>query len=378
MAHPLETTIERAKRTANSQTILSYVAAAFLLLFGYFWYLVWAQFLSPPSLTSPQAVIAVVLTLCYTVVWPLFGSMMIPNSPARAFLQKQTWAVPGSIAVVGITGFLAYFASKVFYYWVAAQPGIQENPDLFWPAVIGTFVGAFFVPVLCWATATPEQIIAQIQQALWIKDMERAAKLRERVWRAADVRAQAIIHAGMVSGVLSLDQRRELAGLMLASHRTLQQGLRMVALTMDEAAHIEDLLPSTPDTELIQLYREVPIMLNSADEELGGALAQIDARAAVLPARSDPSERPKPQPQLYTKSHQADTIPHDATSYRETVAYENEYAIAVRELRGAWTVRELAGVLSLAEPTARQRKEAWEQAGLVSGRGLSNGRYQFT
>ena len=67
-------------------------------------------------------------------------------------------------------------------------------------------------------------------------------------------------------------------------------------------------------------------------------------------------------------------MPHDVTSY----PHEEEYTIAHRELRRSWTVKELAAVLSLAEPTARQRKEAWERAGLVSGRGLSNGRYQFT
>jgi hypothetical protein len=43
----------------------------------------------------------------------------------------------------------------------------------------------------------------------------------------------------------------------------------------------------------------------------------------------------------------------------------------------AWTVRDLAGVLKVAESTARERKIAWEDAQLVSGRGLSNGRYRF-
>lgn len=290
MSSKFESQIEQAKRTANSQTVLSYVAAGFLLLFGYFWYSVWAFFLGTRQVLSPEGAITVVLTLCYTVVWPLFGSMMIPNSPARHFLQKQTWAVPGSIAVIAVTMFLGYFAARVFYFWMltlaAETKGpIGEDAGVFFAAVVGVFVGAFFVPVICWATATPEQVVAQIQQALWIKDMERAQQLRMRGWAAADLRAQAITHAARLNGVMTLEQGRELSGLMLASHRTLQRGLRMVALTMDDQAKIEDLIPTTPDNELVKLYRELPLQLAAADEVLSEAVAQIDDQSAVVESR---------------------------------------------------------------------------------------------
>jgi hypothetical protein len=105
------------------------------------------------------------------------------------------------------------------------------------------------------------------------------------------------------------------------------------------------------------------------------AAPQDEPRAlAALPERTNgPSGRAEAAPAVYTKPYEGDTMPHRATSY----AHQEEYTIAYRELRGAWTVKDLARVLSIEEPTARQRKAAWEQAGLVTGRGLSTGRYQF-
>jgi hypothetical protein len=323
-----------------------------------------------------------VLTLCYTVVWPLFGSMMIPNSPARHFLQKQTWAVPGSIAVIAVTIVLGYFALRVFYYWVAAQViGHPDSPlaqdgGVFWSAVFGIFIGAFFVPVLCWATATPEQIIAQIQQALWIKDMERAAKLRERAWRAADVRAQAIIHAGMVNGVLSQAHKQELAGLMLASHRTLQQGLRMVALTMDESARIEDLIPSTPDPELVKLYREVPIQLGAAEEMNDGAVTHIDARTAVLP--------PPARSATHVDTRLQSSIPREAPRElrddrrRQTTTDDDAYARAAWQHFGVkpWTIKKLAEVLDVGDTSAKELRDTWMKQGIAESAHL--GRWHFT
>lgn len=60
-------------------------------------------------------------------------------------------------------------------------------------------------------------------------------------------------------------------------------------------------------------------------------------------------------------------------------ARDGDYTIAYEALGTdqAWTVRDLAGVLTVADSTARERKIAWEDAQPVSGRGLSNGRYRF-
>lgn len=374
--------IEQVKRTANSRTVLSYVAAGFLLLFGYFWYSAWSLILGTQQLLSPVGAITVVLTLCYTVVWPLFGSMMIPNSPARHFLQKQTWAVPGSVAVVCATTVLGYFALRVFYYWVAAQAidrpesVLAQDSGVFWSAVFGIFVGAFFVPVLCWATATPEQIIAQIQQALWIKDMERAAQLRKRAWAAADVRAQAITHAARLTGVLSVAQGRELAGLMLASHRTLQYGLRMVALTMDDQVRMEDLIPSTPDPELVKLYREVPLQLAAADEALDTAVAQIDERSAIVQAPDQPPAHVHARPQ--SSIPRAEPCVAGDDTRRHATSHDDAYALAAWKHFGVrpWTIKKLAEMLDVGETKTKELRDAWIEQGLVANANL--GRWHFT
>lgn len=390
MSSKFESQIEQAKRTANSQTVLSYVAAGFLLLFGYFWYSVWSLFLGTTQLLSPEGTITVVLTLCYTVVWPLFGSMMIPNSPARHFLQKQTWAVPGSIAVIGVTTFLGYFAGRVFYFWVLAlaqrQPtsAIAQDGGVFFAAVVGVFVGAFFVPVICWATATPEQVVAQIQQALWIKDMERAQQLRMRGWAAADLRAQAITHAARLSGVMTLEQGRELSGLMLASHRTLQRGLRMVALTMDDQAKIEDLIPTTPDNELVKLYREVPVYLGAAQEHMDNAVALIDERSAVVESR-EPHVESYVSNRDHVDSRLQSSIPRAAPrearddTRRHMTSGDDAYARSGRYHFGTtpWTVKKLAAQLGLGETKTKELRDAWIEQGVVAP-DHQLGRWHFT
>ncbi len=80
----------------------------------------------------------------------------------------------------------------------------------------------------------------------------------------------------------------------------------------------------------------------------------------------------------HTKSHNGATTARVAVRQGDA-ARDGDYTI-VYEAFGtdqAWTVRDLAGVLKVAESTARERKIAWEDAQLVSGRGLSNGRYRF-
>ncbi len=214
--------------------------------------------------------------------------------------------------------------------------------------------------------------------------MERAQQLRMRGWAAADLRAQAITHAARLSGVMTLEQARELSGLMLASHRTLQRGLRMVALTIDDQAKIEDLIPTTPDNELVKLYRELPLQLAAADEVLSEAVAQIDDRSAVVDrageevreyiARSTDRHQYAAEPARRSRTVRPGTSAHRPTAGPVVTfpvdhppdrarPYDQAFAAARVGLDGAWKRGDLERALSVSKTQALTYIQAW----LVSG-----------
>jgi hypothetical protein len=94
-------------------------------------------------------------------------------------------------------------------------------------------------------------------------------------------------------------------------------------------------------------------------------------------ARFDAPERAKPRQKVYTKSyeHARDA---DRPGRSGTIPHDGEYTIAYEKFDGeSWTVKDLAGVLSLEPETAAKRRREWQGAGLISNEGLSNGRYRF-
>jgi hypothetical protein len=150
---------------------------------------------------------------------------------------------------------------------------------------------------------------------------------------------------------------------------------RAISRTLGISAELErDMMG---DADIADALDSVKLALDQSEIRAPDALAarQEETRALVhSPAHANgSSERAERAPAAYTEPHKNDTMPHRAASY----PHQEEYTIAHRELPGAWTVKDLARGLSIEEPTARQRKAAWEAAGLVSSRGLSTGRYQF-
>jgi hypothetical protein len=82
-----ETAIEKARRATVGTSVLSWIATLCLVGAGAFWFMIFLQLLAPPNLVSPQAVQTVILTIAFTLVLPLFWSMLLPSSPAGRLLQ---------------------------------------------------------------------------------------------------------------------------------------------------------------------------------------------------------------------------------------------------------------------------------------------------
>src|SRR5262249_10865971 len=159
------------RRATTGRNVLGWLALFFLAGFGYFWYQVWQPIFAPPSLLSPQATITVIISVVYTVVLPLFLSMVVPNSPAGRLLQKQTWAIPGQILIVCLATLLIGVALYVFTLWLEAQPGVMET-GMQYPALLAMVAGGIGVPALTWAVMTPEQLLALYQQARIARQLE--------------------------------------------------------------------------------------------------------------------------------------------------------------------------------------------------------------
>lgn len=136
------------------------------------------------------------------------------------------------------------------------------------------------------------------------------------------------------------------------------------------------------DADIASALDSVKLALEQSEMRMIDAppAPQDEPRAlAHAPERTPgPSGRAEAAPMAHTKSHQTAMtarVPGTQGNARDdgdyTIAYE---AFGVDE---AWTVRDLASVLKVAESTARKTKIAWENEHLISGQGLSNGRYRF-
>src|SRR5436309_10677908 len=79
--HPQDALQEVRRRTTGT-SILGWIALTCLIGAGVFWFMIFMQLIVPPQLLSPQAVQTFILTITFTLVLPLFWSMLLPSGPA--------------------------------------------------------------------------------------------------------------------------------------------------------------------------------------------------------------------------------------------------------------------------------------------------------
>ena len=368
----MEQHYRRLQRATVARSALDVIAIIFLVCAFAFWGVAFWQLLDPPNLLSLLSIQAVVLSLVYSLATPLLWSMLVPTTPAGQLLQKTQMRTVGFVFIVAAAVYLSIQAEWMIEAWLYAQPGVAEN-GMQRSLAISLSIAFILIPALAWVQLTPERWLQQIQQAHQVKKLEMQQRGEIAIIRATLLKAE---QRALVGYANLLPQEQEevfhtIRGLILG----INDQQRAISRTLGISSELErDMMG---DADIADALDSVKLAIDAAEIRMIDAppSQQEETRAlAHTPDRANgPSERAKVAQASYTEPHKGDTMPHRAASY----PHQEEYTIAHRELPGAWTVKDLARVLSIEEPTARQRKAAWEAAGLVSSRGLSTGRYQF-
>jgi hypothetical protein len=346
---------QEVRRKTVGISVLGWVATACIAGAGVFWLMIFVQLLQPPALLSPHIVQVLILSLAFTLVLPLFWSMLLPSSPAGRLLQKQTWAMPGYVVVIGAALFLTYCAGVWLRAWWHAQPSIVETgQDRF--LTLTSLITMIFLPALSWTVLTPEQWVAQIEQARQVRRLEQTLKLEDATMRAWYARAVTLLNAELTN--LTIEQRRELAGILGGFARIQQQALESIAASWKEIYGIEAHLTTVPDTELLAQFRQVANMLTESSEKLAGT-----TEYAML---SSPQQRVTPTAQ------QAPSVAAQKVVNMHTLR-------AAHKALGAtvWDRHLLEQTLNIRRSKALELIKEWRDAGYVQDIDNPAYHYQF-
>jgi len=373
----MEQHYRRMQRATVARSALDVIALIFLFAGFAFWGVAFWQLLSPPALLSLLSIQAAVLALAFSLAAPLLLSMLVPTTPAGQLLQKTQWATIGFYVILAAAIYLVYQAEQLIELWLYAQPAVAEAGFERRLAIV-LVISFVIVPALAWVQLTPERWVQSVQQAHAVKKLEMQQRGELAIIKASLVRAETLAAVGWAN--LLPAERDEavqtLRGLLMASSDT----MRSVVKTLGLSADLERSIMS--DDEIADHLDYVKRAIDVVPEIAPAALPALPEETRALTTASDrapgPSGRAERAPAVYTEPHKARDarrVPGTQGNARD----DGEYTIAYEAfgMDEAWTVLDLAGVLKGAESTARKTKIAWEDAQLVSGRGLSNGRYRF-
>jgi hypothetical protein len=196
--------------------------------------------------------------------------------------------------------------------------------------------------------------------------------------KASLVRAETLAAIGWAN-LLPIEREEaigSLKGLLMASSDSMRAVVHTLGISSDLERSImgDDEIADQLDyvTKAINIVPTVESPAALSRQEETRALAHTPERL------NGPSGRAEVAPMARVKPH-TDTMTDRVAVRQGDATRDGDYTIAYEAFGRdeAWTVRDLAGVLKVAESTARERKIAWEESQLVSGRGLSNGRYRF-
>jgi hypothetical protein len=390
-----ESRYQQARRAATGTNVLGVVMLGFLGGYGYWWYGIWAS-VFVPVLFSPQWTITILIAIVYTIVLPLFISMVFPNSPAGRLLQKQTWAVPGQILVAVTACLLAGVAIRVFAVWLTVQPGVVET-GMFYPALLAMITGAIVLPAITWTMTTPEKLIALYRQARIARQLDQQAQLEDLKFKALHARFVAIANSDMRK--LTLEKFgaycEEMTAILATGAREEQRRYRSLADTF-AVIHNFELSTSDPeevDQEILSQYRDVNRLLTgTADSVIEVAdyaeslslrevnPAHVDSRLEPSIPRAAPREAAHVAAAAHVDSRLEPSIPRVAagTTRHQVAPYGIEYARAAWDSfkRRPWTVKQLAGALQVSETAAKDLKDHWLRDAIIREANL--GRWCFT
>jgi len=364
----MERRYRQLQRATVARSALDVIAIIFLLAGFAFWGVTFWQLLTPPAILSLLSIQAAVLAVAFSLAAPLLLSMLVPTTPAGQLLQKTQWATVGFYVILAAALFLIYQAEQLIELWLYAQPAIAEVRYERRLAIV-LVIAFVVVPALAWVQLTPERWAQQVAQAHQVKKLEIQQRGELAIIKASLIRAEMLAARGWAN-LLPLEQAEAIAtlrGLLMGSADSMRSVVKTLGL----------------DAELSR-----SIM---GDDEIADQLDYVTQSIDVLPeitprsmaAHNDdratgPSERAKAPIDAHTKPH-SDRVNGRVAVRQDNAARDEAYTLAYDQLSGgAWTVRELGELLDVAESTARDIRIRWTTAGLVSGQGLPNGRYQFT
>jgi hypothetical protein len=396
---------QTVRRAAVGVSALGWIALMCLIGSIGWWLSLFINLLSPPGVLSPQMIQALLMTVAFGLVLPLFWSMLLPSSPAGRLLQKQQWATPGYVAVIVAATFLTYNAWRWSLAWWQAQPGVVEVGQALMLSIT-TLIAAVLLPALAWCVVTPEQWIAQIEQARQVKRIEMAMKMEEAAMRASYARAVALLNAGI--STLAIEQRKELAGILGGFARAQQQALTAIGQSWKDMYGVEAIMGGTPDKQLIAQYSQVVNLLAEGNEAMDDVAYVAQAPALAPPA---PSGRPlvdRADDAAYEPIARSTTRHQDTTdrAQRSTTGRPGApahrpssgpvaarpagdramgerpshaaYLAAYSALRGAWTRADLEEALSISKTQALTYIQAWLTSGDIIKLDEPRNHYEFT
>lgn len=416
-----------ARRATVGQSALGWIATFCLIASGATWALMFRDLFQPTTVLSAQTLRVALLTIIYTFVLPLFVSMLAPTSPAGRLLQKTQWRSVGYGMTIAAALLLLYYGYYLTSIWFSAQPAILESGQAF-PLTISSLIGTVVVPALSWAVVTPEQWIAQIEQARHVRWIERSMQLEEATAKAMHARALTILSAGLANA--TVEEKHELAGIMLTFYRQQQKAIQGVAQTFAEMHGIEMKMSTRSDDEIAEKYREVVLVLDDAGDHMSSQTATLDRLLTAPPVASSHETRPRNDetassstaivPSFHTASGTAMERPRndetargngslgdpqgaramtirdgetaheamkraaerEAEAERKAAQKEGQeagkaYVIAHQQLSGAWKRADVERILNISKSQAMRYISAWIEIGFAYRLGEPKDHYEW-
>jgi hypothetical protein len=371
----MEDYYNRLRRHTVARSVLSIMGAVFLVTSFAFWgVLHYSIFVSPAGFAIPQIIVAVVMTVVYSLALPLLLSMLIPTTPAGQFLQKTQWRTIGFPVVVASALFLAWHARNLMLLWFSAQPLI-EAADQQTSYTLAALIGFVIIPALAWVQVTPDRWLSEIQTAHQVKKLELMQRGEIAILKArlAWVEAKAISGYARLIPAEQQEVRDTLKGLLMG----MADSQRAIVRTMGIQADVERAVLG--DQEIAQSLDYVAQQLERPAKVIDRALTSIDD----CNRENDDSDQDMPAP-THMNSRLQSSIPYEAEKPHNharprTTTHDDAYVTSARSMFGKrpWTMKELAEHLAISATSAKELRAAWYKDGIIRET-TQLGRWYFT
>ncbi len=366
-----------------------------------------------------SAVIAIGLAFACTVVPPIFWSSLIAQTPASE-LMNRLYAKYGRtgfyIACIGAVTFTTMGFNVFMMFWLA-KPNVTGQGEFtvrFWSA-ISVFLAIVF-PAWALNKTTPEQWIAGMVQAREVARLQHALALEEMVGAAMIARADALLHADLLS--MTAEERamgnRELAALIASTERRINKAFGRISHTFYSLHGMALNVQTDQDDRIVSGYQQLAALLLDTDEQTDKEAAYYETYVKTLPEVAPPPLTVRPSADMSARTvadgptirtsaartaagrhmsgvtvRQSDSQVHVTDSQRqsETVRqsdsqrrpsrWPDAYLICRKVLTIPFNVSELAQAANVSPSTADRMRKAWLESGHLETTDV-DGKYFWT